>query len=308
MNGKTFLFFCVNLILISFSNIAAAELVTAMDRITEGLEGGTAATNVPYDYITDSFISDDAKRNGTQTRCDVLTANKRDPKRKAYPVKFSDIKASKAISACRQALKAEPSNPRLMLNMGRAFNKLKVYDQSFLWTKKASEANYPFAYRVMALHYKYGEGVEKNRDEQVRFLNLAINEDIDSASADLAELELDKTITHIDFSMVEKLIKNAGYYQDSSSALWGYFYLRKSKAMMQSHFFMNWKEILAANDVDKIVTRLNPTQEREYLNLLDSALGHYSDYLSSNKDKKISTLVNKLEQHKRYYVSELKSH
>ena len=308
MKSKSLYFFFVNaILLISFSNIASAELVTAMDRITEGLESGTAATNVPYDYITDSWISDDAKRAGTQTQCDVLTANKRDPKRKAYPVKFNDIKASEAIPACRKALKADPQNPRLMLNMGRAFNKLKVYDQSLSWTKKATEAGYPFAYRVMALHYHYGEGVEKNRDEEARFLKLAINEGIDSASAGLAELELDKTITHIDFSMVEELIKNAGYYQDETSSLWGYFYHQKSKALIQSHFFMNWRELLEANDVDAIITGLNPAEEREYLNLITNSLDHYSDHLATSTDKDVSKTVKMLNLHKRYYVSELES-
>ena len=298
------------IIIATFAGSNSAIAKTAMEVITDGLEPNTAAKNVPYDYVIDSLIGDRAKRSGTQTQCDVLTANKRDPQRKAYPVKFGDIKATDAISACRKALKNDPKNPRLMLNIGRAFNVLKIYKESYAWTKKAMELDYPYAYRVMALHYEYGEGVEDNGhnlEERIRLLKIAINKDIDSAAEDYAFIELNQSVPHIDFVKVDELIEKAGYYQDRTSSLWGRYYHQKSKVFMQDRFFMNWRELLEANDVDAIITRLNPAEEREYLNLITNSLEHYSDYLATNKDKEISKTVNKLERHKRYYVSELES-
>lgn len=111
--------------------------------------------------------------------CDRLTANENDPGQKSYwkggplPVAYSELDGEAGVKACSNALAANPDQPRLMLNLGRAHNKLGQYRESFEWTEKSAKAGYLYAFHAMSLHYLYGEGVAKNRETENRWTRKA---------------------------------------------------------------------------------------------------------------------------------------
>lgn len=112
--------------------------------------------------------------------CDDLTSNRLNPDHKfniPY-VDFNKIDVPTAISTCMKAIESNPDNPRLMLNLGRAYNKQKNYKDSYYWTQKSATAEYPYAFHVMGLHYLYGEGVVKDVLEELKWYEKAANQGI----------------------------------------------------------------------------------------------------------------------------------
>ena len=123
-----------------------------------------------------------------QHECDRLAAHPQDAGRVMPPTDFAVLDADRAIQACQAALATDPSNGRWMLQLGRAYNKKQDYTNSLAWTRKAVEAGYPFALHAMSLHYHYGEGVPKDLDAQVHWLQKAraANEKIEHQKAEKA--------------------------------------------------------------------------------------------------------------------------
>ena len=91
--------------------------------------------------------------------------------------------------------------------------------------------------------------------------------------------------SHINFNKAEQLIRKVGYVHGVSSTSWGRFYHLKSKKYLSKHLRISWRETLKANDTKKIAARLDPSELREYTNLLDNSIGHYSDWLNFERIK-----------------------
>ena len=133
--------------------------------------------------------------------CDRLAASPIDPTRPAGVVglEFDELDAASAIPACRAALAAEPDNPRLQFELGRAEMKAGGADEEVLglfrksaaagnaggmnglglayergigaprdmsealsWYRRSAEAGNRAAMRRLGVVYRKGEGVEKD--------------------------------------------------------------------------------------------------------------------------------------------------
>lgn len=96
------------------------------------------------------------------TECDRLTALPHDPESNTKGVKFADINAKAAISACKEAIVLQPNSPRLSFQYGRSLTKAENYSEAMQWFKQAAEQNYIAADFGMGYLYFNGFGVEKN--------------------------------------------------------------------------------------------------------------------------------------------------
>ncbi len=97
---------------------------------------------VPFDEIG---LYDAPPGLQTVTACDRLTGQRMDPYSLAHGAFWSEIDADAAISACREALDADPDNPRLLYQMSRALNVAERYDEALPYRERAVRAGYPHA-------------------------------------------------------------------------------------------------------------------------------------------------------------------
>ncbi len=77
------------------------------------------------------------------TECDRLTAHGRDPGHVAPPVTRAEMDKDAAIEACLAALEADPDNPRLNYQLGRAYGYSGRGEEAMPYRLKALEADYP---------------------------------------------------------------------------------------------------------------------------------------------------------------------
>jgi tetratricopeptide (TPR) repeat protein len=112
----------------------------------------------------------------TVTQCDRLTSHSEDPLRIAAGVPFDSIDAPSALSACNEAVKDHPGEPRYLYLRGRAYARAasiskKVKDEVATKAHKcaaltdyeaAMAKGYPIAFNNMAVAFEEGSGVAKN--------------------------------------------------------------------------------------------------------------------------------------------------
>lgn len=95
------------------------------------------------------------------TDCDAFTAHPWDPHKLTEGVYWNQVPAAKAVSACRTAVRDEPS-ARNMFQYGRALAKSKEFVEAADWYQKAAEQGYVQAQYALGDTYEFGEGVEVN--------------------------------------------------------------------------------------------------------------------------------------------------
>jgi TPR repeat protein len=103
-----------------------------------------------------------------QTECDRLTAWPDDPRRIAPPVSWEDRDPARAIPACRAALDADPTNPRLMFQMGLALDKARRFQESFRFHMAAAQRGYPAAQWCAGFAYEQGLGIARDEAQAAR--------------------------------------------------------------------------------------------------------------------------------------------
>lgn len=96
------------------------------------------------------------------TGCDVLAAHGRDPGHVADPVTRSTMDKEAAIAACHVAVKADPDNPRLNYQLGRAYGYSGRGEEAMPYRLKALEAEYPQSTFVIGYLYLIGQTIDQN--------------------------------------------------------------------------------------------------------------------------------------------------
>lgn len=96
------------------------------------------------------------------TECDRLTAHSSDPDRIAPGVSSSKMDTGLAIEACRRALEADPENPRLQYQMGRAFGTAGRGSDARPYLIAAAESGYVQSQYVLGYLMVTGLQGEKN--------------------------------------------------------------------------------------------------------------------------------------------------
>jgi tetratricopeptide (TPR) repeat protein len=80
-----------------------------------------------------------------------------------------------AIPACEAAAKAAPTNPRIMYQLGRAYNGAKAYESARAQYEKADTAGYALAANNLAAIYLAGDGVLADSTRAMRLFEKAAN-------------------------------------------------------------------------------------------------------------------------------------
>jgi len=96
------------------------------------------------------------------TDCDRLAAHNRDPGHVSPGVKSESMNKSAAIKACTEAVQADPDNPRLNYQLGRAYGYSGQGDQAMPYRLKAIEQDYPQSLFVIGYLYFNGQTIEQD--------------------------------------------------------------------------------------------------------------------------------------------------
>lgn len=96
------------------------------------------------------------------TECDRLAAHGRDPGSVAPPVTSATMDKEAAIKACQAAVKADPENPRLNYQLGRAYGYSGRGEEAMPYRLKALEKEYPQSLFVIGYLYKIGRTIEQD--------------------------------------------------------------------------------------------------------------------------------------------------
>ena len=94
------------------------------------------------------------------TECDRLASHGRDPGHVAPAVSSSAMDKPAAIAACQQAVAADPDNPRLNYQLGRAYGYSGRGEEAMPYRLKALEADYPQSLFVIGYLYSIGRTIE----------------------------------------------------------------------------------------------------------------------------------------------------
>lgn len=89
--------------------------------------------------------------------CDQLAAHPFDPDRIGPGVTPWEMDRERALPACRAAVAAEPNNPRLAFQLGRALERHQEYDEARRQFQRAVDAGYVPAMSSLALMLLYRE-------------------------------------------------------------------------------------------------------------------------------------------------------
>ena len=96
------------------------------------------------------------------TECDRLAAHGLDPFHIGTPVTRASMDKPAAIAACKEAVAADPDNPRLNYQLGRALGYSNRGDEAMPYRLKAVEAKYPQSLFVIGYLYFLGQTIEKD--------------------------------------------------------------------------------------------------------------------------------------------------
>lgn len=96
------------------------------------------------------------------TECDRLAAHGRDPGHVATPVSQADMDKPAAIEACTAAVAADPDNPRLNYQLGRAYGYSGMGEEAMPYRLKALEQDYPQSLFVIGYLYLLGLTIDQD--------------------------------------------------------------------------------------------------------------------------------------------------
>lgn len=139
---------------------------------------------------------------GQPTECDRLAGSPTDPNRVGEGVGLYGIDPAAAIAACEKTLAADPNNPRLLFDLGRAHeasgsvgsssaDEMALAGKSY---KSAADQNYPAAEVALAAFYWRGsDGFQQDTSQAMLLLKNAMVSDSTEAKSQRRNLFADTT-------------------------------------------------------------------------------------------------------------------
>lgn len=108
--------------------------------------------------------------------CDRLAANPFDPKKTAPGVHFSELNATRAVPACRNAVSSYPDTPRFHYQLGRALQMASNFDEALSEYRRAADLGHLHAMNNIGLMYLNGTGVPKDGSRALEWFNKAADQ------------------------------------------------------------------------------------------------------------------------------------
>jgi TonB family protein len=122
------------------------------------------------------FPSTSRAQDAPERACDLAAASPFDPTRPANApgVEVEKIDPEIAVPACQAALTTDPNNPRLLFQMGRAFDAGKDKARARTFYESSVAQGHIAAQNNLALFYEYGlGGLAKDDQQAARLFKLA---------------------------------------------------------------------------------------------------------------------------------------
>jgi TPR repeat protein len=159
------------------------------------------------------------------TECDRIAGSPTDPNRVGAGISLYGIEPAEAIAACERALAADPHNPRLLFNLGRAHAARSLVDnqpdqkaqagQNF---KAAADQDYPAAQVELAAFYWFGRGgFQQDTGEAMRLLVKAMVADAKEAKSQREDLFGDATFAPDPNEAQIRIVKEAADAGDADA-------------------------------------------------------------------------------------------
>jgi WD40 repeat protein len=159
----------------TYSSVAAFRRLTSNERAEHFLDDETTTPN-----------SDHADPRATE--CDRLAAHPLDPQKVATGVNFNLI-TDEAVEACRKALATQPTEPRLMFQLGRALLKKGELNEAYALYGRAAEHGYAAAHSGLAIAYEKGKGdLHADAQAAIRHYQAAWDAGMTAVSVNLATI------------------------------------------------------------------------------------------------------------------------
>lgn len=117
--------------------------------------------------------SDALAQGAAATACDILTAHPDDAQRVAEPVPWNERDAGRAVPACEEALRRDPTNLRLQYQLGLAHDSAGNHQASFRLYAEAAQRGYVAAGMAVGWALANGQGVERDDANAVRWYRWA---------------------------------------------------------------------------------------------------------------------------------------
>jgi TPR repeat protein len=148
---------------------AAAAVLLKVERVR-------AAAALIFILVLPAFPQD---QQDATLACDRAAASSSDNKRPlgVPAVFFASIDPQIAIPACQKAAAAEPYNPRILFQLGRAYAAAKANESARAYFQKASDLGYAPALANLGTFYAGGRGgLARNDQEALRLSRLAADQ------------------------------------------------------------------------------------------------------------------------------------
>jgi tetratricopeptide (TPR) repeat protein len=107
------------------------------------------------------------------TQCDTLAASPLDLRRKAAGVPFEQLNPTVAIPACENAVREYPNSPRLIYQLGRAYQRVNNFSAALIQYHRAAEQGYASAQNNLGAMYQLGQGVPKDFSNAIAWVRKA---------------------------------------------------------------------------------------------------------------------------------------
>ena len=114
-----------------------------------------------------------AAKEAPVTECDTLAASPLDLHRKAAGVPFEELNPTVAIPACENAVRDYPNSPRLIYQLGRAYQRVNDFSAALIQYRKAAEQGYASAQNNLGAMYQLGQGVPKDLTQAIAWVRKA---------------------------------------------------------------------------------------------------------------------------------------
>ncbi len=148
------------------------------------------------------------------TRCDFLAAAPYNAIG-VRGVDFERIAFRDAIPACEEALRSDPSHPRLLFNLGRSHDAAGNFKEAIAYYRESSALDYPAATSSLGVMHINGQGVPQDFIEGTRLLKIARSLGSRTAKISLSYSDFSVLFERNEFRQVQRKLKELGYYKGS---------------------------------------------------------------------------------------------
>ncbi len=154
-------------------------------------------------------------------KCDQLAAHPDDPYRTAEGVRASRLDVAQAQAVCEEALEDEPTNPRIIFQLGRVYRAQGLFEQAADFLERAVQDGYPAAEFELAEVLEKGQVSRPELSPVKLYLSAAENDYLPAMSAlvlfYLNEILSEKNVTAQNFKLARYWLNRAVEAEDSDA-------------------------------------------------------------------------------------------